>query len=112
MQTVFCDKHPLQRMDRVEFSKEGTVEADGFKCRDCNRVFILARDLGYLDFVNKEMVPNPGPRLCCCVHKSPLYIAGFELQGDESVREWRCAHSGCKETRITVGENNLVESAA
>jgi hypothetical protein len=112
METVLCDKHPLQKMDRVEFSKEGKVETDGFKCPQCTRIYILAGDLGYLDFVNKQMVLNTSSQLRCSEHKSPLFLARFELNGDESLREWRCAHGMRKEVKTTIGENYLAESAA
>lgn len=110
MQTMFCDKHPLQAMVRVELSNRDAdlkQSAGGFKCPQCNRVYILAGDLGYLDYVSGELITNSGPQLRCPQHKSPLYLAAFQLNGDESIRTWQCAHSGCKEVETTVGENYL-----
>jgi len=113
MQTlrVFCDKHPKQEMLAVEFSKEGKEETNGFQCPQCKRFYILAGNLGYLDCVEEapskvRMIPSSGAQLRCSQHKSPLYLAAFEFNGDESLRDWRCAHPGCNETRTTIGESS------
>lgn len=112
MQTTFCDRHPLQEMAYVAFSREGRVETDGFKCPQCNRIYILAGDLGYLDFLNGEMVVNPCQQLNCSHHHSPFYLAEFKLNGDASARTWQCPHGGCHEVKVTIGENYLMQSAA
>jgi phage FluMu protein Com len=112
MQTIraFCDKHPKQEMLMVELSKEGKVETNGFQCPRCKRIYVLAEGLGYLGCAEEapskvKMIPNPGPQLRCPQHKSPFYLAAFELNGDESLREWRCAYPGCNEMRTTIGES-------
>lgn len=107
MQKVLCDKHPLQKMDRINFSRDGKVEFDGFKCPQCQRRYVLGENWGYTDYVpGEEVRPNPDPQMRCPLHQMPLYLAGFEFNGNQSVREWRCPYE-CGETKTTVGENHL-----
>jgi hypothetical protein len=113
MQTMFCDKHPQQKMVRIQLSSRDSElkqNADGFKCTQCSRVYILAGDLGYLDYVDGRLINNSAPQLCCPEHKSPLYIAAFQFNGDESIRTWKCDHSGCHKIMTTVGENYFSQS--
>jgi hypothetical protein len=74
MQTVFCDKHTLQKMYRVEFSKEGKVEADGFKCGQCNRVYILAGRLGVSRFCELAVL---GRQVADCILSCILPARNF-----------------------------------
>ena len=108
---MLCDRHPLQKMLRVQVRRrepEPKQDADGFKCPECNRVYILAGNLGYLDYANSQLIPN-SRQLLCPQHISPLYLAAFQFNVDASFRIWRCAHPGCKEERSTIGEDYLVE---
>jgi hypothetical protein len=111
-QIMFCDRHPLQKMDRIQLTtkRDSSLKqdpTDGFKCRQCTRVYILAGDSGYADYVigSGEIIPNLLPQLRCPEHKSPFYLAAFQDVGDESVRTWRCGHPRCEEEQTTIGEN-------
>jgi hypothetical protein len=117
MQDVLCNKHPMQKMNLVEFSTEGKVAVNGFQCRQCDGVYTLGNDSGYMGWVGAgplkgRLVPSSGPQLRCPQHESPLSLAAFEFRGDESIREWRCAHGQYREVRRTVGENYLNFSAS
>ena len=106
---VFCDRHPLQKMSPgfVITHRESGHKADAFKCPQCSRHYIVG-NLGYVDYnpANGQMTQDPSlPQLFCSRHpERPLRIAHFDLQGDASVRTWRCAAEGCVEEKVTTGE--------
>jgi hypothetical protein len=112
MQTILCDRHPLQNMVRIVLSSrdlEPKQQVDGFQCPQCRRVYILAGDCGYLDFTEGRPIPDSRKQLLCPRHpNTPLYLAVFQFNGDESIRTWRCAHLGCKEVATTIGEHYLL----
>jgi hypothetical protein len=106
--TVFCDRHPLQKMDWIVITQrepEPKRDADAFKCPQCNRVYIWAEHWGYADYVAHALIPSADSQLRCSQHNIPMYLAAFELNGDESPRTWKCA--GCREVLATIGESLL-----
>jgi hypothetical protein len=107
--SVFCDRHPLQKMDLILITQrepEPERDAHAFKCFQCNRVYIWAESWGYADHVDRALIPNADSQLRCSQHNIPMYLAAFELNGTESLRTWKCLE--CKEVRTTIGES-LVE---
>jgi hypothetical protein len=101
-QKIFCDKHPLTPMDRVNFSN-ATESTSGFKCSQCNRVF-LGTDWGYCDYIDRGLRRDSHSQWRCLIHKSPMALGAFEFQGDESIRGWICALWGCQDIQLTIGE--------
>ena len=85
----------------VPLSKHGNI----YKCLGCVRAYD-AFD-GYYDLVDGKPKPDPStPQSRCLKHEHVMCLAALQFKGAESVRTWRCPLAGCKEERITIGENS------
>ena len=84
----------------------------GFKCPRCFRVYVMAKgteQFGYRNYMDGDLALNLFPQLCCPEHESPLYIATFNFQWDNSQRTWRCPEPHCHYEKTTTGERYLLD---
>ena len=99
-----CDKCLERKMELVQLS-----DCVIYKCPTCTRAYD-AFD-GYYDLVAGEARPDQSiSQFRCPKHNHPMCVAAFQLNRTESVRIWGCPLAGCKEEKITIGENYAAEN--
>jgi hypothetical protein len=65
----------------------------------------------YYGLLDGRQIPDLNtPRFRCPKHEHMMCIVVFRFNGTESVRIWRCPLAGCKEEKITIGEDYKVYS--